>query len=106
MVCASIEGAIAYVSEAFVKREKQKARILRKSPWWKTKCSSGTCYYCKRSIPPSELTMDHIIPLSKGGMSIKSNIAAACKECNDRKKHTLPFKWAEYMESLNQPAEV
>ncbi|MBF0567396.1 MAG: HNH endonuclease [Nitrospirae bacterium] len=94
------DGEVVCVSEAFVKREKQKARLLRKTPWWKAKCSIGTCYYCNSSIHPSELTMDHIIPVSRGGMSVKSNIAAACKGCNDRKKHTLPFMWAEYMESI------
>ena len=46
--------------------EKQKARDLRKSPWWKKKTAAGRCYYCSGIFPPSELTMDHIIPLSKG----------------------------------------
>jgi 5-methylcytosine-specific restriction endonuclease McrA len=93
---------VACVSEAFIKREKQKARLLRKTPWWKAKCSTGTCYYCNKDFAPTELTMDHIIPISRGGMSIKSNIAATCKGCNDRKKHTLPFMWTEYMENLNR----
>ncbi|MBF0554375.1 MAG: HNH endonuclease [Nitrospirae bacterium] len=104
--CAYADGEVACVSEAFVKREKQKARLLRKTPWWKAKCSVGTCYYCNSSVPPSELTMDHIIPVSRGGMSIKSNVAVACKGCNDRKKHTLPFRWTEYMEGLGQPSGV
>ncbi|MEO5359570.1 MAG: HNH endonuclease [Nitrospirota bacterium] len=99
-------ACINEISEAFVKREKQKARLLRKTPWWKDKCSTGKCYYCNSAIPPSELTMDHIIPVSKGGMSIKSNIAPACKDCNVRKKHALPFEWSDYMESLNKSSDV
>ncbi|MBF0517541.1 MAG: HNH endonuclease [Nitrospirae bacterium] len=97
---------VAYVTEEFAAREKHKARLLRKTQWWKAKCAPGICYYCNSVIAPSELTMDHIIPVSRGGMSVKSNIAPACKACNDRKKHTLPHEWALGLESLNQRSGV
>jgi 5-methylcytosine-specific restriction endonuclease McrA len=74
-----------------IKREKSKARELRKTSWWKSKISSGICYYCKSIVPPNELTMDHLIPLSVGGKSVKNNLVAACKECNSKKKDKLPF---------------
>jgi 5-methylcytosine-specific restriction endonuclease McrA len=41
--------------------------------------------------------MDHIIPIIRGGKSTKNNIAAACKECNNKKKHMLPMEWEEYL---------
>ena len=44
------------------------------------------CAYCKST---SRLTMDHIVPLSKGGPHTKSNIAPACRPCNSRKRATL-----------------
>ncbi len=80
--------------------EKRKARDLRHSAWWKEKISAGTCYYCGRTCKPDELTMDHKIPLSRGGKSEKINIVAACKECNSRKKYMLPTEWDEYLKRI------
>lgn len=34
---------------------------------------------------PRELTVDHIVPLARGGKSTPSNLAAACRGCNSRK---------------------
>jgi 5-methylcytosine-specific restriction endonuclease McrA len=73
-----------------VKREKEKARILRKSQWWKNEIGKGICYYCGKKFKPKELTMDHIIPLSKGGKSTKGNIVPSCKDCNNKKMYMTP----------------
>jgi len=80
--------------------EKQKARELRKSSWWKKKISEGICYYCGEKFSSEELTMDHKIPLARGGFSEKINLVAACKECNNKKKHLLPHEWDEYMNNI------
>lgn len=80
--------------------EKNKARELRNSPWWKNKISEGICYYCGKKLPPNELTMDHKIPLARGGKSEKINLVPACKECNNRKKYMLPTEWDEYMDNI------
>jgi len=88
--------------DAGIAREKRKARELRRSPWWRRKIATGVCYYCGRKFPPSELTMDHKIPLGRGGTSDKINIVAACKECNNKKKYLLPTEWEEYMQSLKK----
>lgn len=93
---------ITYVSEADIKRERQKARELRRSQWWKRKCSEGKCYYCGRRFRPQELTMDHIVPIIRGGRSKKGNIVPACKECNEKKKYMLPFEWEEYLKRLKE----
>jgi 5-methylcytosine-specific restriction endonuclease McrA len=86
--------------DSHIAREKAKARELRGSSWWREKISSGECYYCGRKFNPAELTMDHKIPLARGGMSEKINIVPACKECNNKKKYMLPAEWDEYMERL------
>lgn len=83
-----------------ISREKSKARDLRDSSWWKAKISAGKCYYCGGTFKPSELTMDHKIPLSRGGASEKINIVPACKECNNRKKYMMPVEWDEYLDKL------
>ena len=91
---------IPAVNEQEVKKEKQKARDLRKTQWWKRKCAEGTCYYCSSEIPPRELTMDHIVPIIRGGKSAKNNIVTSCKECNNKKKHSLPIEWEEYLKRI------
>ena len=81
------------LSEEEIKRERSKARELRHSQWWKRRCATGVCHYCGRKFPPRELTMDHLVPLVRGGRSTKGNLVPACKECNTTKKHRLAFEW-------------
>ncbi|HQO74272.1 MAG TPA: HNH endonuclease, partial [Candidatus Marinimicrobia bacterium] len=57
--------------EKHIAREKAKARELRQSNWWKQKIAAGICYYCGKKFKPQELTMDHIVPIARGGKSIK-----------------------------------
>ncbi len=84
------------VSEEEIRREREKARRLRSSQWWKRRCSLGICHYCGKKISPRFLTMDHIVPIVRGGKSTKGNVVPACKECNARKKHSLLMEWEEY----------
>ena len=91
-----------FIDERSLKKEKQKARVLRNSQWWKRKRSSGLCYYCNTKFPPKALTMDHVIPIARGGKTEKSNVVPCCKECNTKKKQLLPTEWQEYMNSLSQ----
>jgi len=93
---------IINVSEQDIKKEKEKARLLRKKRWWKELIAKGECYYCKKKIPPNELTMDHIVPLIRGGKSTKGNIVPCCKECNNKKRYMLPIEWSEYIENLKK----
>jgi 5-methylcytosine-specific restriction endonuclease McrA len=85
-----------------VKVEKRKARELRQSQWWKRQLAKGRCYYCGKAFTPSELTMDHIVPLVRGGKSKKGNVVPACKVCNNKKKYLLPIEWDAYLESLTE----
>ncbi|MEW6001712.1 MAG: HNH endonuclease [Nitrospirota bacterium] len=95
---------ISYVTEQEIKRERTNARKLRKSQWWKRKCAEGLCYYCKRKVVPKELTLDHIIPIIRGGKSTKGNVVPVCKECNNKKRYLLPLEWEEYLEMLKRDA--
>lgn len=85
-----------------IRREKEKARILRASQWWKRKISKGICFYCKKPVKPGELTMDHIVPVSRGGMSTKGNVVPSCKPCNTKKKQLLPMEWDQYLKSISE----
>jgi 5-methylcytosine-specific restriction protein A len=83
-----------------IDRQKERARKLRQSSWWQRKVSRGICHYCGRHLDPKELTMDHIVPLIRGGKSAKGNLVPACKDCNNKKKYLLPIEWEEYLRRL------
>lgn len=93
---------VSEIADEDIKRERRIARDLRKSAWWKRRCAAARCYYCDTKIHPQDLTMDHIIPIVRGGRSTKNNTVTACKECNNKKKYLLPIEWEEYLNSLNQ----
>jgi 5-methylcytosine-specific restriction endonuclease McrA len=91
---------LAGVDETEIRREKAKAREIRKSRWWQNKLAAGSCYYCGGRFRPAELTMDHLVPVARGGQSTRGNLVTCCKECNNRKRSMLPLEWEEYMERL------
>lgn len=96
---------ISDATEGDIKRERAKARELRKTQWWKRRCAEGICYYCKREISPKDLTMDHIVPVVRGGKSTRGNVVPVCKECNGQKKYMVPLEWEQYLESLKAEDE-
>jgi 5-methylcytosine-specific restriction endonuclease McrA len=49
-----------------------------------------TCQYCNRGCAMAELTLDHVLPRSRGGASSWENLVAACRRCNNRKGDRLP----------------
>ena len=48
------------------------------------------CAYCGAT---GRLTVDHVVPLARGGMHILSNIRPACKPCNSQKRSMPPREW-------------
>ena len=86
-----------------VAREKRHAKALRQSQWWRNKIARGICAYCQGTFAPAELTMDHIVPLARGGRSTKGNVVPCCKACNTRKKYWTP---AELLLQQLQAQEV
>ena len=62
------------VSEENIRRERAKARELRKTRWWQQKTAAGTCYYCGTKVTHRELTMDHLVPLARGGRRAKRSV--------------------------------
>ena len=76
------------------RRERKKAQELKRSAWWKNQKAKGICYHCKQRFAPQELTMDHLIPIARGGVSNKNNCVPACKACNTERKYYLPEELA------------
>lgn len=44
-----------------------------------------TCQYCAKKLSEKKLTVDHVVPLSKGGTHEWTNVVAACESCNNKK---------------------
>lgn len=59
---------------------------------WKRTVSrhGGKCSYCGTSGP---LTMDHVIPISRGGTHSIGNLVPACAKCNSSKRHRTVMEW-------------
>ena len=49
-----------------------------------------TCQYCHRTLPSSELTLDHVVPRSRAGETTWENLVACCHPCNNRKGSRTP----------------
>tara|TARA_B100000902_G_C27180580_1_gene848716 strand:+ start:228 stop:758 length:531 start_codon:yes stop_codon:yes gene_type:complete len=52
-----------------------------------------TCQYCMELFPKSQLTLDHVLPLSKGGKTTWENSVSACTPCNSRKGNKVGKQW-------------
>ena len=76
---------IRLVSYVKVPREAHRRKITRRAVLAR---DSWTCQYCGST--KSGLTVDHVIPRSRGGKSVWENIVAACASCNRRKGNRLP----------------
>lgn len=48
------------------------------------------CLYCGQQFARPQLTRDHVIPLSRGGLDIWENVVSACFHCNSRKSNRTP----------------
>lgn len=65
---------------------------------------SYTCQYCGRVFTARELTLDHVLPRSKGGASNWENLVAACQACNRTKNDRTPEQAG--MKLLRMPKPV
>ena len=61
------------------------------------------CMYCGKQFNDRDLSRDHIIPTSKGGRDVWSNVVSACRRCNHFKQDRTPEE--AHMELLALPYE-
>ena len=61
-----------------------------------------TCQYCGQVLPAGRLTIDHVLPQSRGGGWSWGNLAAACPACNAAKANRTPEEAG--MTLLRRPA--
>ena len=78
----------------------RKATFSRKNIY---KRDAYTCQYCGKKPPGGELTIDHIVPVSRGGKTTWVNCALACLKCNHKKGARLPEEAGMHL--LSKPIE-
>lgn len=74
-----------HVHRKFKEVPYSKANILRRDNY--------TCQYCGERLPPSELTLDHVVPRSiwkDGTPTCWKNVVACCRPCNHKKANRTP----------------
>jgi len=93
------------VDDETLRREKARARALRQTAWWRRRIATGLCHYCRRAVGPKALTLDHVVPLVRGGRSVRANMVPACKDCNSKKQSLLAWEWQAYLDMLDRSAD-
>lgn len=86
---------IRLVTYIRIPRDTHRRKITRRAVFAR---DDWTCQYCGSR---SNLTVDHVVPRSKGGASSWENIVASCAPCNRRKGNSLPRQVG--MRLLRQP---
>jgi len=65
----------------------QGVKFNRKNVWLR---DGGKCRYCNCEVSLRKFTFDHVIPKSKGGTGVWTNIVVACLKCNQKKRNRTP----------------
>ena len=98
--------AAAHLNEYLAHCHKQRAKkagvrmgdakaVLYWLKGWKTEAPVA-CHYCKSLSPGTDMTMDHVIPMSAGGPHDLANLVVCCQSCNSSKKNKLPEVWLAF----------
>ena len=113
------QSAVEVNSIIAVKRSNQAKHIHRTIPPLTNReifhRDANLCMYCGNHFHESDLTRDHVIPLSQNGKDKWSNVVSACRTCNTRKGNRKPEEanmpllaipyvpnWAEYLALSNR----
>jgi 5-methylcytosine-specific restriction endonuclease McrA len=82
MPMPSVIRLVEYIHIPFERKSLSRKNILLRD--------HNTCQYCGRVFAPQDLTLDHIIPRSRGGDSAWDNLVTCCRSCNNRKGDRSP----------------
>ncbi len=76
-------------------RESRKSLPDIKQQMWE---KSPNCHYCGTSLSVEQATIDHVIPVSKGGRNSPANLVVACLSCNHWKANDIVVEVSEVSE--------
>lgn len=60
----------------------------------------GHCAYCGKPIELTDMQVDHVIPLCRGGVDDISNMMPTCRWCNHYKRNMLLDEWRNQIERI------
>lgn len=100
--CDPVASLVAMANEppSLKREEKSKRKApsamkqMRLSLWRK----SSFCHWCKKDLSFRESTIDHVIPLARGGTNHPKNFVIACEACNSKRGCNMPEVTTERME--------
>mgnify|MGYP003114277355 CR=1 FL=1 len=75
------------VLESYIRKFPFTLTCNRKNVFWRDKY---ICQYCGNKFAFKDLTMDHVMPKSKGGLKSWRNIVTSCRWCNSKKRNRTP----------------
>ena len=61
------------------------------------KLRTNPCFYCGSFDDP---TVDHLIPLNRGGVNSIGNMVTACRRCNSSKQDKLKVEWEQWKKAV------
>lgn len=88
------------VLNSYIRKKPVFISPTRMNIYWRDKY---TCQYCGNKFPHHKLTIDHVIPKSRGGLKTWENFVASCAPCNQRKGARTPSEAC--MELIKKPAQ-
>lgn len=77
---------VARIGAATITKD-QWLSVMRESEW--------CCVYCGTVLGIKTRTLDHVVPLTRGGPHLRDNLVAACRHCNDSKNNRMPHEWLQ-----------
>ena len=96
--CARFLFPSVIVLRNYVQKKRITMSPTRKNIYWRDKY---TCQYCAGQSKHNELSLDHVIPKSRGGNRGWLNLVACCHRCNQKKGDKTPIEAS--MELINKP---
>lgn len=100
--CVRFELAVPRIVRllAYDRLPRQPVKFNRRNIFARDK---NRCQYCGKKFPLSELSLDHILPRSRGGAATWENVVCCCVTCNVRKGGRLPHE--AHMKLINEPVK-
>lgn len=88
----------ALILKSYVKLPRTMANLSRRNVFLR---DNYECQYCSSYLPEDDRTLDHVIPISRGGKHEWTNVVSCCSYCNSRKADNTPEE--AKMPLLNKP---
>lgn len=85
--CARFLFPSIIVLKNYIRKKTISMSPTRKNIYWRDKY---TCQYCAKPYTYKNLTLDHVVPKSRGGGKSWTNLVSACTGCNQKKGNKTP----------------